>query len=145
MEGDEENTAQVVPEAEAEEVNDQFEDDPPELVIGEPFALASGNVEDQEGSLDLIQRDNPEERKLHGANAVQGCIATIGCRCGKMFIMDLLKLHTKNCPFCKARYTSILMVADTDDTDILRHLTQHLLDANGQLADPEEESPDADE
>jgi hypothetical protein len=102
------------------------------LPIGPPFAMAT----------DCSLLDADPKRK------VEGCIACIQCdACGQAFRINLLGSSTHVCPKCKLEYTSVLIVAVTDDDQILGEAFKTVLRSNGLLGDanPDDDEEDDDE
>jgi hypothetical protein len=86
------------------------------LPIGDPFAMAT--------DCSLLQPD--PKRKI------EGCVACIQCdACGQLFRINLLGKALHACPKCKLEYTSVLIVAVTDDDQILRDAFRTVLRSNG--------------
>ena len=99
-------------------------DEVPEIMIGEPFALA-GTASDGNNCELLAPSTN-----------IPGCFASLLCECGQPFRVDLLDGDFKACPKCDQRYTHILVVAADDDAEILRHMMRQVFVANGLVDDP---------
>lgn len=103
------------------------------LPIGPPFAMATDCA---------LLPPNPQRK-------VEGCIACIQCdACGQQFRVNLLGTALHACPKCKLEYTSVLIVATSDDDQILGDAFRTVLRSNGLLGanpDDEEEEDDDDE
>lgn len=102
-----------------------------ELVIGAPFAIGA--------DCSLLSRNDRA--------AVPGCCACIECdQCSQQFRLDLLADGGPTaCPKCKTEYTTLLIVARTDDREVLRDALEHVLRANGievPTANPDGEGDD---
>lgn len=96
-----------------------------ELVIGEPFAL----------SLDC---ELLHEQKAIG---VPGCYASLACKCGQQFRIDLLTDTIKVCPGCGTKFTHILTVNPVDDNSMPIHILKEIWAASG-LEVPESDDGD---
>lgn len=99
---------------------------PPELVLGDPFAMAGG--------CEFLPRDD--------AKNVHGCRVCIVCDCGRKLIIDLLRPEVKQCPGCKQQFTHVLLVSTVDDVGITSDLFEQIMQANG-IQPPNEEPTDA--
>jgi hypothetical protein len=134
------NNPDEIPEGVAEAVEssdeplDTIDATPPTLriLIGDPFALASGGGEGEK-DIKLFQRD-PVEKRRRTPNSCQGCIATVSCVCGQVFVMDLTTPNIKRCPKCDEAYTSLLIIAAEDDDEIMGDAFTHLKLVNEELA-----------
>lgn len=110
--------------------SDQAPPDLPSLQPGPPFAI----------SLDCDLLDG----KQAGS---QGAFATVRCECGQGFRVNLLASGYKSCPKCHAEFTHILLIAHSDDHDIITEAMATVLAANGyQVPDDDgrETNPDDD-
>ena len=88
----------------------------PQLTIGEPFAIAE--------DLDL----------LDVTEAKPGCVAIVKCDtndCGQVFRINLLAQGVKYCPRCRVGYSHVLLVARSDNTEIIGDAMTQVLQSNG--------------
>lgn len=104
----------------------------PPLVIGAPFALSHDCA--------LLNKDE----------GAPGCVAVVECdECQQKFKIDLLSEGVKHCPKCRAAFSHCLLVARTDDTEIVPSAMAIVLKANGYDAPPglgdDEDDEDDDE
>jgi hypothetical protein len=102
------------------------------VMVGPPFAIAS--------DCGLVPRDDTKK--------VPGCCACLSCDgCGQLFRIDLLSskgMHA--CPKCRAEYTSVLIVAASDDPTILQHALDTVLASNGLRAqNPDDDDDEGDD
>lgn len=97
------------------------------LPIGAPFAMAT--------DCSLLQ-PNPKRK-------IEGCVACIQCdACGQQFRINLLGQALHACPKCKLEYTSVLIVAVTDDDQILRDAFKTVLRSNGIATGDDDDDDD---
>jgi hypothetical protein len=97
----------------------------PPLVIGAPFALSH--------DCELLSKDQ----------GPPGCVAVVQCDdCSQKFKIDLLSDGVKHCPKCRNAFTHCLLVARTDDTEIVPRAMAIVLQANGYDAPGQGEDDD---
>lgn len=119
---DEQNDEQELPEGATEAMGE-----PPPLVIGAPFAKSH--------DCELLDVPLPAGSK--------GCTAVLKCDdCGQKFKINLLSPEVKHCPNpkCRAAFSHVLLVARTDDTEIVTAAMAQVMRANGfEMASPDDE------
>lgn len=114
-----------------------------QIVLGPPFAIAH--------DCGLVEA-GAEVKTQNGRATSPGAYCTISCDdCGTVFRANLLSGEHKQCPGCSAEYTTALLVARSDDDEILIAALETVFiqagyDAEGELAggqaDDSDEQPD---
>ncbi len=98
-----------------------------EMPLGVPFAFTGEEVE-----------------LLEAESGIPGCFASVQCKCGECFKIDLLKDNLKPCPTCGTKFTHVLIVGVETDVQLAQDFVNEVLEANGHQAMGEVDD-DADE
>lgn len=102
--------------------------EPPELTLGEPWAIAH--------DCELL-REHSDGQLLTTAVIVCG-------QCEKPFRIDLLDDRVKKCAHCSERYTHVVLISHVDNVDIAQEAFTQIARLNG-FGQPEEEHESDDE
>lgn len=130
--------AVVEPDQEPGDLNEDPE--MPTLYIGEPFALAGVDADEDGG-----KGQDGEFLEENEASGVPGCFASVLCGCGQPFKIDLLTQDVKACPGCDSRFTHLLVLGGEGDGRIVGHTWHHILVTNGLMVAEPDEGDEGDE